>query len=247
VAGVPRAFRVSQQQTIRFFWKVHYIMKKSLTSLRKRPLPSRIEQGNLMNIDKARNRFRPNNVQRIIHSLVRSKHLTQSKRIPTIPTGALSLHDLRKLMPRWYPIHVFGGHQKPIWLQDVVSFNKTRSSKFQFLPTGEWEVYDTGSRYQRANDWRDLNEMVKATSNRRYGLPKYKITMPHFGLSKSVQRPGQFIYCQGMARYANDPGWQPLQLQVCDGNYMSTNCLNSYVTLATNHRNSSANVLRVRT
>lgn len=192
-------------------------------SLNKRPL----QKGNLLNINKGRNRFQPNQVQQILHSLVRSKQPTRSKRIHNIPSGALTLHALRKLMPQWYP-----SYQKPILLQTVVSFNKTHSSPFQFLPTGEWEVYNTGSLYQRTtnNNFRNLDEMVKATTNRRYGLPIYKITMPHFGLSKSVQQPGQFVYCQGMARYANKPGWQPLSLQVCDGNYMSTNCLNSYVT-----------------
>lgn len=188
----------------------------------------------MRNIDHGIDRFAPNEVQRALHAMIRARRQPAgaSMRRSAPPPGAFTLHELRKRMPRRYPIHAFGGHQRPLWLQDNVLFDGAVGEKFEFLPTGDWEVYDGGSPYDRASDWRDLDEQVKALTSRRYGLPAYRITTPHYGLSKRTQTPGEFVYCRGMARYAGDPGWRPLALQVCDGNYMSTNCVNSYVSRA---------------
>ena len=162
-----------------------------------------------------------------------SSILTNNYKYKT-PKNALTLDKYRDLLKKYSK--QYSGSYPILQLRTNYPDDYIPSDTFNFLPTGYWEIFDFNSDYHiyHNNDWRDNYEKIKAINNLNNinGYPAYEIFLKDFHYADIKQYPKQFVYCKGMAQLDGEDTWKPYDLQVCDGNYFSSNCIDgNYISL----------------
>ena len=162
-----------------------------------------------------------------------SSILTDNYKYKT-PNNALTLDKYRDLLKKYSK--QYSGSYPILQLRVNYSDDNIPSNHFKFLPTGYWEIFDVNSDYHiyQSKDMRDNFEKIKAINNpnNTNGYPAYEIFLKDFQKSDKQQYPNQFVYCQGMAQLDGEDTWKSYDLQVCDENYFSSNCIDgNYISL----------------